>query len=304
MTALVSKSGHATGPRPLHAPYAGRAKPFTIGLAPLGDLPWFEVDARRDGELAQKAAIFAAEPGAFMAEDGTEVVQQVVLARLERHLSEHGLLPATVPTIEGAAPLVRAALLVQDDLIIMREGPEGYRLVAAALCFPSAWSLAEKFGRPMDEIHTIVPGWKGRMAERVARIFDHLAADAPVWRLNWSLQLGEALRRPRPKHADTPGPDAAAFDEAALFVRVERQTLTRLSETGDILFTIKVMLDPLQALATHPDGVRLLSALRDEVVALTPDQLAYKGLVASRDRVVEMIDVRAAALAPVAAAPR
>ncbi|XWN32040.1 MAG: DUF3445 domain-containing protein [Devosia sp.] len=304
MPPLQQKSGFAPGPRPLHAPYAGRTKPFTIGLAPLGDAPWFEVDERRDAELAQKAAILASEPEAFMAEPGTDEAQEVVLSRVEGHLSGRGLLPGAAPRIEGAPALMKAALLVQDDLILMRKGLDGYRLVAAALCFPSAWSLAEKFGRPMDEIHTIVPGWKGRMAERVARIFDHLAPDSPVWRFNWSLQLGDTLRRPRPKHADIPGPDAGTFDEAALFVRVERQTLLRLSETGDIVFTIKVMLDPLQALASHPDGARLLCALRDHVAALTPDQLAYKGLVESRDRVVAMIDKRAAALAPVAAPSR
>jgi hypothetical protein len=47
-----------------------------------------------------------------------------------------------------AMPLKAAALLVQEDLILMRKGEDGWRLAAGSLCFPSSWTLTEKFGRP------------------------------------------------------------------------------------------------------------------------------------------------------------
>ena len=73
--------------------------------------------------------------------------------------------------------------------------------------------------------------------------------------------------------------------DASLFVRVERQTLRRLPQSGDILFTIRVHHDPLSALTKHPDGTRLASGLRDQLLALDVDQLAYKGLNRQRDSI-------------------
>ncbi|TIU52784.1 MAG: DUF3445 domain-containing protein, partial [Mesorhizobium sp.] len=58
-----------------------------------------------------------------------------------------------------AAPLVQASLLVQEDLILMRRDESGWRLAAGSLCFPSSWSLLEKFGKPLQQIHAPVPGF-------------------------------------------------------------------------------------------------------------------------------------------------
>mgnify|MGYP000846223527 CR=1 FL=1 len=39
------------------------------------------------------------------------------------------------------------------------EGEGGWRLAAGSLCFPSSWSLVEKFGKPLQDIHAPVPGF-------------------------------------------------------------------------------------------------------------------------------------------------
>lgn len=77
---------------------------------------------------------------------------------------------------EDHPPLLAASLLVQEDLALMRRGEDGWRLAAASLCFPSPWSLAGKFGRPVDEIHGPVPGFGpgSRPAGPIARMFDNL----------------------------------------------------------------------------------------------------------------------------------
>lgn len=272
--------------RPFHAPWAGRHPPFTIAMSPLPEADWLEVDERRDADLAQKVAILAAEPDAFMAEPGTEDAQAEAAALVAQHLAVRGLgegRAADAPP--DAPPLMRAALMVQDDLVLMRRGPDGWRLAAASLSFPSSWSLTEKFGRPMDALHEDVPGWGGPMGTRVARIFDALKPGPPVWRLNWSLQFGGGLRMARSKHSAPP----AEGPMDALLLRVERQTLRKLGG-GDILFTIKVLLDPVAALERHPDGPRLAAALSERLAALTPDQLAYKGLLRTRDAIRARLD--------------
>ena len=199
----------------------------------------------------------------FVAEDGTQAAQQEVLELIVGHLQRHFPALAADACRDGSAqPLLRAAsLLVQEDLVLMRRGEDGWRLAAASLCFPSSWSLEEKFGRPLQDIHTPVPGFgRGtRTADIIHRIFDNLAVELPVERLNWSLQAGADLYQPLSNVAriDRAQARPSRFPEADVaanaFIRVERQTLRKLPASGDILFTIRIYLDPMPVLESHPD---------------------------------------------------
>jgi hypothetical protein len=171
---------------------------------------------------------------------------------------------------------------VQEDLVLMRRGADGYRLAAAVLCFPSFWSLKERFGATLDQLHAPVPGYAERLATRMNRIFDNLQVGLPVWRVNWSIAPNGTLHQPvsraKPRRWLEQGLDA--------FIRVERQTLRRLPGSGDILFTIKLHADPVTALAGHPRGLELALSLAGQIGALDVDQLRYKGLVQHRDALI------------------
>jgi hypothetical protein len=68
---------------------------------------------------------------------------------------------------------------------------------------------------------------------------------------------------------------------------MERQTLRRLPRTGDILFTIRVLLRPLHALATRPeDAAALAATLR----ALPPAMQRYKSLAPFLDAVLAWLE--------------
>ncbi|MCW2306134.1 heme-dependent oxidative N-demethylase family protein [Rhodobium gokarnense] len=175
------------------------------------------------------------------------------------------------------APLKLAALLVQEDLCLMRKGDEGWRLAAAAVCFPSSWQLADKFAKPMGAIHDPVPGFAGRMLTVVERIFDNLAPGSAVERFNWSLYTDTKLRHAEPHEEDMAALTPAELAEK-LAVRVERQTLMRLPETRDILFTIRIHVDPVAAVRAHPEREKIATALAEQLAAMTPEQLRYKGL--------------------------
>lgn len=291
---------------PVHTPYDGSSKLFAIGLKPLDPARWLEVDEHRDAYLAEKRRLYAELPDKiFVAEPGTREAQQEVLDLVADHLARHhpGLVEGTPGSGAGEAPLKAASLLVQEDLVLMRSGEDGWRLAAASLCFPSSWSLAEKFGKPLQDIHVPVPGFgRGtRTADIINRIFDNMQVAQPVERMNWSLQAGAALYMPlsnagRIDRAERKPSRFPAGDIAAgCFIRVERQTLRKLPGSGDILFTIRIHLDAMKQLESHPDRAALAASFAAQVASLDEAQIDYKGLSADRDRLVAALQAMAGA---------
>ncbi|KRB32993.1 hypothetical protein ASD99_20050 [Mesorhizobium sp. Root695] len=298
---------------PTHTPYDGSSKLFSIGLKPLDPADWIEVDDHLLPYLAEKHRLYGEIPErVFVEEDGTRDAQQEVLDLLGAHLLER--FPDTyrrtaasieavgaanhpaIPSGLGDAPLVTASLLVQEDLILMRRSDSGWRLVAGSLCFPSSWSLLEKFSKPLQDIHAPVPGFGPgtRPAELINRMFDGLQGQA-VERYNWSIQSDNALYHPlsdlqridRATNRPSRFPDGDI--DAHAFIRVERQTLRKLPVTRDILFTIRIHLDPLAVLARHPDRATLAVSFAAQLGALDLAQLDYKGLTSDRDRLIALL---------------
>ena len=301
---------------PTHTPFDGSTKPFTIGLKPLDLADWIEIDATFEDQLAEKRRLYATVPEkVFVAEPDTLAAQREVLDLIIEHLPRRfpDLYSADpdavlvggqpVPIGDATAPLRAASLLIQEDLILMRRGDLGWRLVAGSLFFPSSWSLAEKFGKPIHEIHRPVPdfGPGTRMADLIARMFDRLQPGNPVQRFNWSVQSGDALYHPLSNEgridravdpvSKFPGGEIAAH----AFIRVERQTLRKLPVSGDILFTIRIYLDPLAVLRKHEDRAALAASFAAQLDALDAAQLAYKGMTADRDRLVAILQAMGSA---------
>lgn len=297
---------------PAHTPYDGSSKLFAIGLKPLDFDNWIEVDGHLLPHLAEKRRLYTEIPGSvFVEEDGTRDAQREVLDLLGAHLlakypdvyrrSGTGIevIGTGAETAGGVidAPLVAASLLVQEDLILMRRDESGWRLVAGSLCFPSSWSLIEKFGRPLQEIHAPVPGFGPgtRPAELINRMFDGLQGQA-VERYNWSIQAGDALYHPLSnlervdRTANRPSRFSDGDIDARAFIRVERQTLRKLPASRDVLFTIRIHIDPLVVLARHPDRARLAASFAAQLLALDEAQLDYKGMTSDRDRLVAFLN--------------
>jgi dimethylamine monooxygenase subunit A len=279
-----------------HTPYDGSSSPFTIGLTPLDTAEWIETDAALDSYLREKDRLIAAHPEVVFVEEAEsraaqeEVLKELVAWLLENQPEIYRVTDNEV-SIAGTArrirldgpapPLLTAARLVQEDLVLMRKGEDGWRLAAASLSFPSSWSLREKFGRLMHEIHAPVPGFAEgtRNAGLIERMFDNLKPWHPVKRFNWSIYTDGALYHPASSGERDVRPETA-------FLRVERQTLRKMPVSGDVLFTIRIHLDPLLALENLPNAQALVRTLADQLMALDHEQLAYKGLAANRDSLV------------------
>lgn len=290
---------------PVHTPYDGSSKAFAIGLKPLELDRWLEVDGYFGAQLAEKHRLYGELPDkVFVEESDTRDAQREVLELVEASMGEHHpqalaearSLGTIGPAVLADAPLVTASLMIQDDLILMRRSDDGWRLTAGSLCFPSSWSLTEKFGKPLHHIHDPVPGFGTgtRPADIISRMFDNLQGQA-VERFNWSVQANDALYHPlsdrqriarsAERQSTFPNGDLNAH----AFIRVERQTLRKLPLSRDILFTIRIYLDPLAVLARHPDRARVAAGFATQLGELDDAQLDYKGLTADRERLVAFL---------------
>ena len=139
--------------------------------------------------------------------------------------------------ISRAAPLLVAAQLVQEDLLLLDMTGEP-ALNAAVLCFPASWTLAEKFGAGLAAIHGYVDEYSDEMARRVERMFTALRPGQPLWRANFLRYESAELHQPRRVGEDRPAPKQGGF------VRVERQTLRKLPESGAVVFGIHTFVVP------------------------------------------------------------
>lgn len=282
-----------------HTPYDGTSKPFTIGLAQLDPDRWIEPDEALDFYLSEKARPLAADRSSvFAAAAESEGAQRELLSLLTDYLlrrypliyrrrGDTIVVGEREANLNGDRPILSTGSLIQDDLAIMEFKEGEWRLTAAYIAFPSSWSLAEKFGRSMDEIHAPVPGFEGgsRNAELITRMFDRLPPDRFVERFNWAINGDGALHLPKSK-SEGIGAEAVALTENGTFIRVERQTLRKLPRTGAIVFTIRIYSDPLAALRRRPDAAALARAFMDQINELTLPQAAYKGLVSKREALI------------------
>jgi len=164
-------------------------------------------------------------------------------------------------TQRGDGPLVDAALMVQEDLVLLQRIGTKWTVTAGVVCFPTHWTIGEKLGRPVADVHASVAHYDSELRERVDRFTDRLTVDRPVWRRNWFVSPTDLLHLPSyPQGIAVP--EAVPPDGAGMWIRSERQTLRRLARSDAILFTIRVQLAPLGVLRQRPDlAERMLAAV-------------------------------------------
>lgn len=159
------------------------------------------------------------------------------------------------------APLAEAALMVRDDLCVLARQEQSWNLVAAVVCFPSRWRLADKMGRDVVGIHDPVPDYRQRLGGPTDKV---LASLSPRWRVNWTLLDDPRLFQPAPPATPLPGPTQSWY------LRVERQCLVPVGEY--VAFTIRTDVVALADLEDEQREALLRSA------ATAPAELArYRG---------------------------
>lgn len=192
-------------------------------------------------------------------------------------------------------PMQVCARLVQDDLAIMIERPDGqYYLLAGAILLAGFWRLEDKFGLPLSEIHTSgdVPQYKERLEKGMLNMFKRLQPEKPVLRNNYFIQVdGNLAWSESLGSEDEEGINWASAGMVQgvgkVHFRSERQSLRRLSRSGGIVFTIRTYFHPITEICKEPfvPG-RMASAMR----SWGDDVSHYKGKAQYAHAVLEYLD--------------
>ncbi|MEZ5216079.1 MAG: DUF3445 domain-containing protein [Ilumatobacteraceae bacterium] len=151
-----------------HQPWQDGPFRWRLGLRPLDLADWFEFDGDGRALTERKPDLLARHPGTVVAtEPGSQVEGAEVLEAIAAHVARFH--PAILDRADerdasgprprpGEHPLVAAARLVPDDLLVMAERDGALRCVAGVVCFPNRWDLPSKLGRTMRRSTPRSPG--------------------------------------------------------------------------------------------------------------------------------------------------
>lgn len=271
---------------PDYQPYVAGPFRWRLALRPLDLSDWIQIGDDYDHEMDAKSLVLREHHHTVVAViDGVDAEATEVLHRLTDHLcatrpewfvregdeivnihrNERWPLAPSADGRWAVHPLDIAGRLVQEDLALLvnRDG----RMVfgGGSVCFPNRWDLSSKLGLTMTEVHAPVDRLNEQLQDPIDSFFTRLTADKPFWRLGWGVLDTADPYQPMDGTAAASPPLPAVGDPTTgdrLFLRVERETLRRFSETDCVLFTIRTYIRPLAHLVERPeDAGRLADAL-------------------------------------------
>ena len=258
---------------------------FSMGLRS-GRLREFFLDGKADEDVLMERARWLAEDlprYCQLADEGLPLLEEI-----ERLCREWGLpiSPASATPVGRLAHL--GGVWEPDFLLLKRNGRS--RLVAGVVCFPSSWSLEEKMGRAIDEIHDVVPGLNAELGPQIERFLDKLAPGSCFERENWGLSADAELNRHPARELPTL---TSETNLQATWLRVEHQILHGMAQNG-ILFGIRLSVHRLDMVAADPARAQALH----RALKTMPDAVAsYKGLTQCRDNLLRLLEVRSSGCA-------
>ncbi|GAB4036674.1 heme-dependent oxidative N-demethylase family protein [Spirosoma gilvum] len=178
------------------------------------------------------------------------------------------------------SPLDWVGQQVQEDLLLL-SGPDGH-LVAGQLCFANDWNLDEKIGLPFWQIHAPINDIVEPMMRSAETFMQRLPAGKSYWRANWSVKVSNQLdmstrHLPALKQQLMGRLPYLTLNTIGdqLYVRVERQILTRLPHSNAVLFSIHTYQNLLANEAADPDRAARMA----QVFSTTPPALIdYKSM--------------------------
>lgn len=170
-----------------------------------------------------------------------------------------------------------------DYLLLKPDAAGELRLFGGCLCFPSHWQLTDKLGQGIDAIHSPVPALNATLGPAITKFLGGLKPGLAWLRGNWGLSRTPEFNQ----HPDRQLPRLDASVKCQeVWVRVEEQALLLLPESRGVLFGIRIVNHPLEAVIADA-GLRRNFA---RALRTLPAPLAdYKGISPARERLLSLL---------------
>lgn len=244
-------------------PWEDGVRKYRLGLRPITHAQWLRHDpdllANKARQLEQRYADVVAQSEDFAAPD---------ISAWRLPWQPQGNYPHWIAEL-GAGLAEDVCVL---DLVA------GQRLVAGCLAAPSYWSLRDKLGKPIWQIHAPVEGMNERIGANIEKFLANIPDQTPFYRHNWFVHDERAYF---PVRTSTVRGSVADWQ-----IRSEQQVLYRPDERY-LVFTIGVVFAPLNELANHPQHqAGLLKTLQ----RMDADEISHFGGVEKHQRLTEYVN--------------
>ena len=300
--------------RPLHRPYLSSGVLFQIGTRPMEPAQWLAIGPDHGAFLREKRARLSANPlpfyrttpGSLAAQ--SELRERVVADLLAHHGDVFTMVDGRlVDRVEGTVhdldnpalePLAQISQFLEEDFILLQQVDGHEQITAASNAYSSSGRIVSSVGRSIPWAHKFVPTLNDQLGSRIDRVLGNIKTDAPVERFNWLLTPIASRLFPEDPHAANAAAvgkihEALADDPARagdlLWIRVERQTLLRLPETGALAFSIYTYSDPLSSLAGDSES---LAAMQRLIGGYSEDRMQYAAMAPIRGAILKWLESR------------
>ncbi|KAK0510896.1 hypothetical protein JMJ35_006448 [Cladonia borealis] len=267
---------------------------MTMGLAKVSRNEWIEIDSKYRTQIIERTNILESHSeqtlGTTPAADHivSELYREIIFQQLpqrfptvfslsadKRTINNNitGLSfpskPLTKKTDHGISSLRILAVNIVEDLFVLRPDIKSgkHLLCAFVACYPNGFETAKLMDKSVSEIHAPVPLYKEKLEMSVDRFFKTIKVGDFMRRFNWSITTcGPQLFTPKNLN-NYPGHTSANDEQSELaiedvYLRVERQILTRLPQSRAVVFTVKTYMTPLTDVRVEGSGPQLLAAVK------------------------------------------
>jgi len=197
-----------------------------------------------------------------------------------------GIMPKAMLPPRNAQELFESCVsltgsLEHDWILLRPDEREVHRMIGAGVCFPSNWDIHEKMGKPVEEIHAIVPGLNASLGAKISKFLSNLTPFKAWQRENWGLSADAELNH-------HPSRKLKRLDNCATlsttWLRLERQFFCKMHWSKYdcppfILFAIRVYNFLLDELIQEPGSA---ARIAHSLETMPDDVAAYKGIAPAR----------------------
>ncbi len=271
---------------PAYQPYRWASVDFTIGLRPVRKSDWIQFSARHAENMRAKRSRLSAQreryyrtlPESLPAQ---HELRELVVAHLATDHADRYALAGPVLTSRHESltwhlddrdvePLRQLSDIIEEDFMLLQELDGVMRITATSNAYSSSGRLASAVGETVHWAHIPVPTLSDKLGVRIERVLSSVHEDTPCERFNWQVTPMATLFFPHDPHRANADAMHAVRDALRrepgragelLFIRVERQTLSRLPASRAVAFSLHTYSDPLSVLGADPQAARSMLRL-------------------------------------------